>query len=154
MIIKERARVGMGKDMGSLLGRQHPTPTTTQVGARPASTPPKRDETPFLSLLNTVQKGLYLTDEELAPILEVQPGTLRKWRVGMLGQRKHADVLLRLHLLLKELGDTFTKPEAIGNWMHNPVRYLGNRTPIAALQIQCFDSVDSALIALQEGVYI
>jgi ribonuclease D len=114
----------------------------------------KKQDSPFLNLMRDVQVGLGLTGAELAAILEVTPKAFGALGTAGLPKEKQIQTLERLNLLLGQLRDTFTNAAAISNWMHNPVRYLGNRTPVEALKLQCFDTVDSAVIALQEGVYI
>ncbi|TAK36890.1 MAG: DUF2384 domain-containing protein [Chloroflexota bacterium] len=96
-----------------------------------------------------------LTPDDLARALKANPRSVERWRVGgtypQHGARNRLAELVALHHHIRE---TFSSPEAARTWIHTANRYLGGMTPADAMRVGRFDVVESALEALDSGVFL
>jgi len=105
--------------------------------------------------LDALQKGMGLSDEELADALGTSHRTLQRWRAGtaypqQLARQRLAE-LLRLEERVRE---TFEGPDAVQRWARSQSRYLGGITPAEAIRVGRLDRAEAALEALDSGVFL
>ena len=105
--------------------------------------------------LDTLEKSLGVSEDELAQALNSNPRTLQRWRAGTahpqhLARQRLAE-LLRLQ---KRVRETFEGRDAARRWFHSTSRYLGGMTPAEAIRVGRLDRVEAALEALDSGVFL
>jgi hypothetical protein len=106
-------------------------------------------------ILEQVGVDLGLSTTEIAAALATNPRTLDRWRSQTTyPQRESRRRLAALLALDHHLRETFRTPEAIREWVHRPSLFLGGLTPADAVRVGRFDRVETALEALDSGVFI
>ena len=105
--------------------------------------------------LDVLQKGMGLSEEQLAEVLGASRRTVQRWRAGtaypqQLARQRLAE-LLRLQRRVRE---TFKGRDAVRRWFHSESRYLGGMTPAEAIRVGRLDRVEAALEALDSGVFV
>lgn len=105
--------------------------------------------------LDTLEKGLGFSEDELAQALGTSRRTLQRWRMGTAypqqAMRQRLGELLQLY---ERVRDTFEGPDAPRRWLRNPSRYMGGLTPVEAIRVGRLDRVTAALEALDSGVFL
>ncbi len=105
--------------------------------------------------LDTLEKALGITDEELAHALNTNRRTLLRWRAGTTHPQQAARSRLAALLRLRErVRETFTSADASRRWFHAPSRYLGGITPAEAIRVGRLERVEAALEALHSGAFL
>ena len=105
--------------------------------------------------IERIERTLNLSDRELAHQLAASPRTLNRWRMNeTFPQHEARERLATLVALAEHLHETFPTPEAILLWLDSANRYLGNFTPADAMRAGRFDRVETALEALDAGIFI
>jgi DNA-binding transcriptional regulator YiaG len=112
------------------------------------------DKTPRQAL-DTLEKSLGVSEDELAQALDSNRRTLQRWREGtaypqQLARQRLAE-LLRLQRRVSEM---FKGRDAVRRWFHSESRYLGGMTPAEAIRVGRLDRVEAALEALDSGVFL
>lgn len=96
-----------------------------------------------------------LTPDDLARALKANLRSVERWRAGdtypQHGARNRLAELVALHHHIRE---TFSTPGAARTWIHAQNRYLGGMTPADAIRVGRFDVVESALEALDSGMFL
>lgn len=110
--------------------------------------------TSLQQVLNQVQSDLALTDDELAGILGLASNALVRVRAGA----DHlpaaaADRLDQLVALNERLQDSF-QPDSVIDWLRSGLRYLHGETALTMLLEGRFDRVNTALDALDAGIFL
>jgi transcriptional regulator with XRE-family HTH domain len=105
--------------------------------------------------LDALEKSLGIREEELAQALNTNLRTLRRWRAGaahpqLLARRRLAALLC----LQERVRGTFRGRGAVRRWFHSESRYLGGITPAEAIRVCQLDRVETALEALDSGVFL
>ena len=105
--------------------------------------------------IDTLEKSLSMSEDELAQALNINRRTLQRWRTGMaypqqLARQRLAE-LLRLE---QRVGQAFQGRDALRRWFHTESRYLGGMTPAEAIHVGRLDRVEAALEALDSGVFL
>jgi len=105
--------------------------------------------------LDTLEKSLGVTEDELAQALDINRRTLQRWRAGtahpqQLARRRLSE-LLRIE---QRVRSTFQGRDAVRRWFHGQSRYLGGLTPAEAIRVGRIDKVEAALEALDSGVFL
>src|SRR3990172_2369791 len=104
--------------------------------------------------LDTLEKSLGMSEDELAQALNSHRRTLQRWRAGTAyPQRLARQRLAELLRLQQRVRETFKGRDAIRRWFHSESRYLGDMTPAEAIRVGRLDRVEAALEALDSGVF-
>ena len=107
------------------------------------------------SAIDALQRGMGLSDDELADALGTSQRTLQRWRGGAVHPRQLARQRLTDLLGLQErVRETFADPEAVRHWLHSESRYLGGITPAEAIRAGRLDRAETTLEALDSGVFL
>jgi hypothetical protein len=105
-------------------------------------------------VLDHVQGDLALTDDELAAVLGVVPGGLERMRTDPSHlPASAAERLGQLVALNERLQDSF-QPDSVIEWLRSGLRYLHGETALAMLMEGRFDRVNTALDALDAGIFL
>jgi len=112
------------------------------------------DITPRLAL-ETLEKSLRFSEEELAQALNSNRRTLQRWRAGTAHPqwpaRRRLGQLLDLQQRVRQ---HFSGADAARRWFRSENRYLGGMTPAEAIRVGRLDRVEAALDALDSGVFL
>ena len=112
------------------------------------------DMTPSKAI-ETLQRDLGLTMDDLALALRVEVRTIQRWRAqGTYPQRDTRDRLATLLRLRQSLLDFFQTSEDARVWLNEPQRYLGWMTPGEALRAGRPDRAEAALEVIREGMAV
>lgn len=80
---------------------------------------------------------------------------IEHWRDrAALPSNRGGERLTKLWNLQDHLFDTFTSVHAVRTWVHSPIRYLSGAAPAALIRAGNVDRVETALEALDSGVFI
>lgn len=105
--------------------------------------------------LDALEKSLCISEEELAQALNSNRRTLQRWRAGTVyPQRLARQRLAELLSLQERVRETFRGRRAVRRWFHSESRYLGGITPAEAIRVGQLDRVETALEALDSGVFV
>lgn len=102
--------------------------------------------------LDTLEKSLGISEDELAQALNSDRRTLQRWRTGTAyPQRQARQRLAELLRLQERIRGTFRGRGAVRRWFHSESRYLGGITPAEAIRVGRSDRVEAALETLDSG---
>jgi uncharacterized protein (DUF2384 family) len=105
--------------------------------------------------LDTLGRGLSLTDDDLATAVGANRRTVQRWRDGTAHPQQAARARLAALIRFEQrLRDTFSSPDAARTWFHAPSRYMGGITPAEAVKAGRADRAEAALEALDSGVFL
>jgi transcriptional regulator with XRE-family HTH domain len=112
------------------------------------------DKTPRQAL-DTLEKSLGVSEDELAQALNSNRRTLQRWRAGTAHPQQLArQRLAELLRLQQRVRMTFEGRDAVRRWFRSESRYLGGMTPAEAVRVGRLDRVGAALEALDSGVFL
>lgn len=105
-----------------------------------------------IDLLNA---QLGMNESQFAKALRVQPRTIDRWRAETaFPQHESRQRLEALLALVDRLGETFKTPDDAAQWLHSESAYFGGLRPVDALLRGRLDLIDTALDALDSGVFV
>lgn len=105
--------------------------------------------------IEQLEHNLGLTPDDLCGALNISRRTLERWRSGeAYPQRESREKLVELMAFEEHVRDMFTGLEYVRLWMHTEARYLGWITPAEAVRLGKVDRANSAIGALEHGIFI
>lgn len=105
--------------------------------------------------LDTLEKSLGMSEDDLAQALDSNRRSLQRWRAGAAYPQQLARQRLAELLRLQERARaTFRGRDPVRRWFHSESRYLGGMTPAEAVRVGRVDRVEAALEALDSGVFV
>src|SRR6266508_569342 len=111
-------------------------------------------ETTPRQALDALEKGMGLSEHELAQALGTSRRTLQRWRVGTAyPQQATRRRLAELLSLWERVRGTFEGGNTV-RWFHTPSLYMGGVTPGEAIRVGRLDRVEAALEALDSGIFL
>jgi uncharacterized protein (DUF2384 family) len=105
--------------------------------------------------LDTLTATFDFSNEDMARAIGASAASIKRWRTGShLPQGESRKRLDALWDLKERLHDRFTSPAGARTWLNARSRYLGDFTPRDALLLGYVDRVNTALEALDSGIFI
>jgi transcriptional regulator with XRE-family HTH domain len=105
--------------------------------------------------LEHLRSTLGISYEELAQVLGTDRKTVYRWLADeTFPQAKNRARLDELESLVARLDESFKTHEGSAAWMHSPSGYFGGLRPLDALLRGRIDAVDTALEALDSGIFV
>lgn len=105
--------------------------------------------------LERLTTALGISVDQLALTVETDKKTVYRWLADeTFPQAKSRQCLDQLEKLVDRLDETFKTREGSQEWLHTASGYFGGMRPIDALLRGRIDLVDSALEALDAGVFV
>jgi len=102
--------------------------------------------------LDTLEKSLGISEDELAQALNSNRRTLQRWRAGTAyPQRQARQRLAQLLSLHERVRGAVKGRGAVRKWLHSESRYLGGMTPAEAMRAGRLDRVEAALEEFEAG---
>ena len=105
--------------------------------------------------LEHLTTALGISYDELAHVVGSDRKTVYRWLAGdSFPQPANRAALEALEALAERLAETFDSPEASLLWLRSRSGYFGSLSPLDALLRGRIDAVNSALDALDAGVFL
>jgi hypothetical protein len=105
--------------------------------------------------IDALMRALALTPIELAAALNTQKTSVLGWLAGNEYPTAKIDARIEaLITLIRRLQGSFDSPETARAWLRSSSAYLGGRPPLDALLCGDIEAVNSALDALDAGVFV
>ena len=102
-----------------------------------------------------LEEVLGLSSKELAYVMGTDPRTIDRWRKEeSYPQREARGRLADLVRLSQIIAEAFEDLQSAREWLSTPSRYIGGLRPIEAIRARRVDLAESAIGAMQAGVFI
>jgi uncharacterized protein (DUF2384 family) len=106
-------------------------------------------------VIDEITSCLEISPDEFAAILGIQPRTVGRWRKDESFPQSGSRIRLdEFTALARRLGESFDSQESAQRWLRTESDYFGGLTPMDALLRGRIDRVDSALEALDSGIFL
>jgi hypothetical protein len=105
--------------------------------------------------LEHLKSSLRVSSEELTQALGTNQEAVDRWLTEEAAPRAEIQARLdALEALVIRLDESFKTQEGSAAWMHSPSGYFGGLRPLDALLRGRIDAVDTALEALDSGIFV
>jgi len=104
--------------------------------------------------LDSIRDNGGIKSREVAQLLDTTPQTVSRWQTGKVEpQRGHLERLLAMEILIGELAEFYTPPEA-RLWLFSPHRLLGGERAADRIQQGKVDDVLALIAQMRDGAFV